>query len=305
MNQVISIIIPHYNSWDKLGRLLDSIGEQEFIQVIVVDDCSPEENKVFCESDYKNVEFYSLSVNRGAGACRNYGLKHATGEWVLFADADDFFVDNYFLLLKKHIKSTADIIFFVPTSVYEGETRVGTRHLDYEKLILDYHQSRDKTTENKLRYRFNSPCSKMIRKKIIDENQISFEEVKVSNDVLFSVKCGYYAKGLLIEEVPIYCITQGMRSLTTKKDFISIYTRLGEMVKTYKFLRQFLCEKEIKQLELRGGMYLTWAILEKYTIKQFCKMLYLIISNRIYIWDSKFISKAIAEIYKRGNKPNG
>ena len=249
MNYEISIIIPHYNSWEKLKRLLDSIGIKEQIQVIVVDDCSTNENDVFVCSEYSHVEFYKMPVNGGSGACRNYGLAHALGKWVLFADADDYFLDGFDETLRKYSNSGADIIFFIPTSIVEGEKRESNRHKDYKELIQNYEFLRDIVSENKLRYRFNPPWSKMIRKEMISENEICFEETRVSNDVMFSVRCGYYAKEIVTEEKTIYCITQGINSLTTKKDFNSIVVRLGEMVKTYRFLRARIPEKEIKQFE--------------------------------------------------------
>lgn len=49
--------------------------------------------------EYKdtNVEIYHNSKKKGAGTCRNIGLERARGKWLLFADSDDLFLDNFFL----------------------------------------------------------------------------------------------------------------------------------------------------------------------------------------------------------------
>lgn len=88
-----SIIIPHHNIPDLLGRCLRSIPEREDVQVIVVDDNSPgNENYLrdIPELSRKNVEFYITKDGLGAGHARNVGLSHAIGKWLVFSDSDDF-----------------------------------------------------------------------------------------------------------------------------------------------------------------------------------------------------------------------
>lgn len=94
MDDLISIIVPVYNSEKYLSECIDSILNQTHknLQVILVDDCSTDSSPKIC-ADYakrdKRVEVYRTEVNSGQSASRNLGLSHVKGEWVTFADNDD------------------------------------------------------------------------------------------------------------------------------------------------------------------------------------------------------------------------
>lgn len=94
----ISIIIPHYNSTLSLKYLLSTIPDKPEIQVIVVDDRSTLDNerydKLIKTVRRENILFLrNTSENKGAGVCRNIGLNYAKGEWILFSDSDDYFIE--------------------------------------------------------------------------------------------------------------------------------------------------------------------------------------------------------------------
>lgn len=106
-----SIIIPHKNTPLLLRRCLDSIPERDDIEVIIVDDNSMNINW----DDWKfntNVSLLKTYKNKGAGFARNIGLKRAVGKWILFADSDDFFSQQFTLLLDGYRDSDYDIIYF-------------------------------------------------------------------------------------------------------------------------------------------------------------------------------------------------
>ena len=120
MNPRYSIIIPHYDIPDLLMRCLKSIPVSEDIQVIVVDDNSPEADTYlerYPELSRPYLEFLSAPKNGGAGYARNIGLDQAKGKWLLFADADDFFVDNMYDIITTHIESDSDVIYFQKQAV--------------------------------------------------------------------------------------------------------------------------------------------------------------------------------------------
>lgn len=98
-----SVIVPAYNSAGHITKLLDSIKAQSFTdyELIVVCDSCDDNTADVARSYGANV----LEVNYHLdGLTRNAGLDVATGEWVLFADDDDWFIHEYCF------KQIADIV---------------------------------------------------------------------------------------------------------------------------------------------------------------------------------------------------
>lgn len=90
---VVSIIIPVYNSIDRLALCLDSVAAQSYqkTEVIIVDDCSTDGSLELCreyEKKYENFHVYTKE-NEGVSAARNYGMQKASGQYLQFADSDD------------------------------------------------------------------------------------------------------------------------------------------------------------------------------------------------------------------------
>ena len=96
MPSMLSIIIPNYNRASLIGETLDSIIAQTYIhwECLVVDDGSSDTSeavvRTYCEKD-KRIQFYrrpSLK-QKGANACRNYGLELSKGKYINWFDSDD------------------------------------------------------------------------------------------------------------------------------------------------------------------------------------------------------------------------
>ena len=110
MSPTFSIIIPHKGIPDLLMRCLRSIPVSADIQVIVVDDNSPDADTYlerYPELSRPNLEFIRTTKGGGAGYARNIGLDHAKGEWLLFADADDFYVEDMYDIISSNADSEA------------------------------------------------------------------------------------------------------------------------------------------------------------------------------------------------------
>lgn len=244
MVRKISLIIPHYQSFDTLMRCLDSVPVADDIQVIVVDDKSPDWDKYknYLKMKYAHVIFVEMSQNGGAGAARNLGLRMAEGEWLIFADADDFFLPNAFSTIKKSCEKSADIIFFKVDSIDLATGNTSDRHLRNNSLIEAYISNKTEAEDN-LRFRCYAPWGKMIRRNVVTLNRILFDEVNYSNDIMFSAKVGYYANRIEILTLPIYCITTSSHSLTRKMTSDAIMCRYKVSVNFHLFLRQIGKEK--------------------------------------------------------------
>lgn len=185
-----SIIIPHYDIPELLGRCLKSIPVREDVQVIVVDDgskCGANLPELCSELKRPQVEYYHEAQHTNAGHARNVGLDHAQGKWLIFADADDYFVDDFNAILDKYVNEEADILFFKNKEINSGiESEAGEND-----LINNCLETGDDYLLRQLNY---CPWGKIIRRQMVEDNKIRFHEVQFSNDVYFSCACGCYAR---------------------------------------------------------------------------------------------------------------
>lgn len=249
----LSIIIPHYNTPQLLMKLLESIPDVPEIEVLVIDDSSDKDLKIYeqCEEKNKerNVQFFKNSIQtKGAGNARNVGLEHAKGKWLLFADADDYFVNNFWNILQEYLNDPADIIYFEPTSILLKTGELSDRHEYYANLVEQYCQKHEYNDELQLRYRYWSPCSKIVKKGLVEQYQIRFDGTLHSNDVMFSAKVGHYAKSVEAVNKVIYCITQSEKSLTANKNSEALSIRKKVFCNYYFFLFFHITRKNMKKL---------------------------------------------------------
>ncbi len=284
----LSIIIPHYNSSESLEKLLTSIPRDIGIEVIVVDDRSNLylEEYTRLKEAYKEVVFLeNISENKGAGAARNIGLSKASGEWLLFADADDYFMPKFYETIERYMENSFnDIIYFAPTSRELESGNISNRHENREKLIENYKCNRTLENQNLLKYTFPEPWSKLIRKSLVDENFIRFSETLVANDVIFSMLCGYNAKKIDVSDKVIYCVTKAKGSLTTSLSNEIIKTRANIEVEKYNFLRDKLSKEDFSSLKLDGKYCLYLCLSNKSNIRFILSILKQMRINKIKIF---------------------
>lgn len=91
INNSVTIIIPYYNNYETIKAAIDSVLMQKYpyYEIIVVDDGSQNKCKDIVSS-YNNSRIkYYYKENEGLGLTRNFGIKKATSEYVMFLDADD------------------------------------------------------------------------------------------------------------------------------------------------------------------------------------------------------------------------
>lgn len=238
----VTIVIPHYNSPEMLTRLLKSIGNHQDVNTIVVDDKSNlyiQEYKN-CISDFENngVTFlYNESTEKGAGVCRNIALDSApNSKWILFADADDYFDPSWYETISKYFISNNDIVFFRPES--SDKDAPSPRIKIIQDMFLGSVENIE--SEERLRYLFCPPWSKLIKRKLIDNNEIRFDNTRYANDVMFSVKTGYYADKVAASVESIYIVDEVADSLTKQVSFQSLEIRNEVMCRAYCFLRDRL-----------------------------------------------------------------
>jgi len=230
-----SIIIPHRNSLHFLPKLFSTLPKSDKIEILLIDNSDVPIKKADLETDRVFELLYS-SPERGAGGARNEGIDHAQGKWLIFVDADDFLPDDALETFYKYVNSDAEVIYFGMDGIYADTGERSDRGDGYTQLVKDYLSGRK--SEMDLRLGFASPCSKMVRRELVDRNQIRFDEVVASNDVYFSLLTGYYAKKIDAVDKITYIATVSRGSLTKRLDLLVIQSRFEVNLRRNRFLKE-------------------------------------------------------------------
>ena len=93
---MVSVIIPVYNGSKYLRETVKTIAEQTYpsVEILLINDGSKDNSLELINKladEYKNIVPIDKE-NGGVASARNYGLKHARGEFVAFCDQDDLWI---------------------------------------------------------------------------------------------------------------------------------------------------------------------------------------------------------------------
>lgn len=209
---VISVIIPVYNVEKYLKKCLDSLcGCKVSMQyeIILSEDGSQDRSASICGSyaeKYKHITVIH-GKHAGAAAARNAGLKKARGTYILFLDADDFLAEGAFADLEQQMQDQADFYFLKMQKIYPGG-----RLRSLEKM--DDFYLRDRGKSYGIRYlaglaRFpGSACAKLIRRELILQHAVFFEEGVTAEDLVWTLRCILHAKTYRYLDRPFYYYRQ-------------------------------------------------------------------------------------------------
>lgn len=236
MNKTYSFIIPHHNTPDLLQRLVDSIPQRDDIEIIVVDDNSDEDKKAgISRSDVKTI-FIDKEHTKGAGGARNVGMDAATGKWLLFADADDFYKPNFIEVLDEYMNDDIDILFFDVDSV-DSTTLLPdkTNRSSYQQRIVESFNGSKESVNNMLFFRY-APWCKMISNNYVKKYNFQYEETSVNNDSFFALQTSYFATKWKVDKRILYTLTMCVGSITYSKvskrkyiDSLNVYRRRAKL----------------------------------------------------------------------------
>lgn len=92
MNNLVSIIMPSYNTAQYIGESISSVLNQTYSnwELIIVDDCSTDNtDEIITAIKDKRIRYLKNEKNSGAAVSRNRALREAKGKWIAFLDSDD------------------------------------------------------------------------------------------------------------------------------------------------------------------------------------------------------------------------
>jgi CDP-glycerol glycerophosphotransferase len=144
----LSVVVPFYNVEAYLEAALESIARQTLadLEVILVDDGSSDESTPIAKSYVSRDPRFHLiqQKNTGLGPARNAGIRHASGEYLAFADSDDLVSPHAYAVLTGSLDKTGSDI---ATGAVRRLTAVGPtpsrlHEGPFRKTVLRTHVSR-------------------------------------------------------------------------------------------------------------------------------------------------------------------
>lgn len=187
---LVSVIVPVYNLERYLARCLDSILAQTLrdIEVIVVDDGSTDGSAALAEGYAARDARLRVIVqgNGGAGAARNAGMAVAGGDYLLFFDGDDLCDPGMLAAMHARALATrADVVVCGSSSL---DARTG-EVAPYSHTVQVDDMGRVDSGESLGAGVFRSfagwAWDKLFRREFVERNQITFHEVRTTNDARF------------------------------------------------------------------------------------------------------------------------
>ena len=134
---MVSVIITAYNYERYIERAIRSCLDQSLskkqYEVIVVNDCSKDKTAAILENYKDEIRIFNLEKNIGLAAARNFGVKKALGQFVIFLDADDY-IQRDLLMIQQTFLNENNMLDAVSVDYYLVDER-GTHieHVDSER----------------------------------------------------------------------------------------------------------------------------------------------------------------------------
>lgn len=210
-----------------MQRCLNSIPERDDLQIIIVDDNS--DSSIVNFENFPGHARQSCQVifdksGLGAGHARNVGLQQAKGRWLVFADCDDFFDKALFNeQLDAFKESESDLVFF-KINYLNSETLVPANFEHKVNSVFDI--AKKENNCDYIRFRRNAPWAKFVRRSLVKDNQITFQETRWSNDAWFSTQVALLAKNIQYVDSRIYNYTYRENSLIKATSIEALLCRL-------------------------------------------------------------------------------
>ena len=252
-NPAVSVIIPLFNAEDYIGECLTSLANQtrQDFEIIVADDCSTDRSRAGVENFFAHfgdrLRLMMLTPNSGCAAMpRNFALEAARGEYVYFLDSDDLLTETALAeLLDVAEMFNADVVhaekclaFFEAdgqicaeaVSFQTGEfvTKPTLETFDIGKRVADFAQKR---------YIWWA-CNKLIRRKLIVDNQIAFPALKRFEDFFFMLRCLLTARNYV--RVPFVSYYYRLREDSLSHKVYDVVSFSDYALKTFRLLDEFI-----------------------------------------------------------------
>lgn len=272
----VSVVVPIYNVEKYIKKCMDSLVNQTLqeIQIILVNDGSTDESGNIAKeyaSKYTNKIIYLEKENGGLSDARNFGMRYAEGEYIAFLDSDDY-VENTMCeeMYNKAIQEVSDYVECDFVWEYPDKTKKDKRN--------SYNNKKEMLTNVRV-----VAWNKLIKREILEKNNISFPKGLRYEDIEFTYKLiPYLNKTSYVNKEFVHYVQRNNSIANVQNERTAeIFTIFDNIIKYYQ--EKNFYEEYKEELEYSYSRILLCS-----SLKRICK-----------IKDSKTRKKLIEETFEK------
>lgn len=227
-----SIIIPAYNATKYIVACLSSLLSQDYphdsYEIIVVDDASTDDTVKIINTyvdnyitdnkliTYPNVRLLQHKQNKRQGGGRNTGLKAATGEYVMFLDADDYWIaQNTLSVIDRLLRQYPDlqVLRSVSFNTVKPDAHARYESMAYENDGVTIMSGQENLSTGEFLYEI---WTSAYRRDFLINNKLYFRENVFFEDSDWTIKMLWHARSIGLYRFPFYCYRSNPESTTIK-----------------------------------------------------------------------------------------
>lgn len=255
----VSVVIPVYNVKPFLERAVQSVLRQSYqdFEIVMVDDGSSDGSGDLAER-LKGLWPRTIVVhqeNQGLSGARNTGIRHASGEYIVFLDSDDEWLlpDGLERLM---VSAREDLIVFKPVDVWREGRQEHTKDYDVDYIsTLPDAQAIFSHLIRTGQFRM-SACMLLVRRQILTEHGLFFPMGYISEDVNWSLQVWQHAKTVKIQNIDFYGYFHREGSITSSPGLkLRIYDSYN---KIFSYWEQQCDEGCVNAAPIRAYMANLW-----------------------------------------------
>lgn len=256
---ILSVIIPVYNCQLFIRKCLDSVLSQKIdLEVICVDDGSTDNSKSIIESymeQYQNIILIEQS-NKGAGIARNVGTRIARGKYVHYLDSDDWVKTNlYETIIAEMETDNLDVCMF---AYYRYDSK--TDSVIIKRIPIQEEKSKIVSINDYSYKLINNglvmPWNKIIKRNVIIDNSIVFDDTKCANDRTFYFALITRAHRVKLVNTPLmyyrvnldHSLTSNTRLINFSDHFTVYHSTMNVISDQKDYIKKQIINREIEDM---------------------------------------------------------
>lgn len=254
----VSVIIPVYNVEKYLPKCVDSVIGQTYadLEIICVNDGSPDNSADILEGYAQKDSRIKIinQTNQGLSGARNTGISHATGEYIVFVDSDDWLdtqaIEEAVSVMQKN---SCDAVMWGYTREFADKS-VEKKIFDGDRIFgeaesRDIHRRLTGLSGAELSHPENTDAlvtawGKLYRTDIIKENKLSFVDTKIigTEDLLFNMHYFGFVKSSAFIDKPFNHYRKDNESSLTRSYKSQLFVQWSEL---YSRIRTYIEENSL------------------------------------------------------------